>query len=56
MMKHLTKMELYFLANGLCSLATIVFVATVHPEMATLFGCVAFMNFVLGLKNRKSQK
>lgn len=56
MLKHLSKMELHFLASGLCSLATIVFVATAHPEMATLFGCVAFMNFMLGLKNRKSQK
>jgi hypothetical protein len=56
MVKHLSKLELHFLASGLCSLATIVFVATVHPEMATLFGCVAFINFVLGLKNRKSQK
>lgn len=51
-----SKMELHFLASGLCSLATIVFIATVHPEMATLFGCVALMNFVLGLKSRKSEK
>lgn len=53
---QLSKMELHFLASVLCLLAAVVFVFTGHLAMAALFGGVALMNFVLGLKTRKSQK
>lgn len=50
------KTELHFLAGALCSLATIIFVATAHPEIGSIMGCVAFANLALGLKVQDQPK
>lgn len=54
-LQPLSKMELHFLASALCTLATIIFVATAHPEIGAIVGCVAFANLALGLKSRTGQ-